>query len=162
MPALHCQHVHHINRGCGKEAESHDKSLTPDNLSITQCASIHAPAELAYAAKALVWYSCIGYEWFCEDFREKKMSTTLDLSAYLHGTSYYAASEAYANPKHIQTIRNLLITAWNATSTQTMVHIPTCRDETMESMKTSTCRLGSSESGGKNVDSSHYSLFFPQ
>ena len=134
MPALHCQHVHHINRGCGKEAESHDKSLTPDNLSITQCASIHAPAELAYAAKALVWYSCIGYEWFCEDIERRKCLPLWTWSTYLHGTSYYAANEAHAIPKHMQTIRNLVITAWNATSTQIMVRIPTCRDKTMKSV----------------------------
>jgi hypothetical protein len=55
-------------------------------------------------------------------------------SAYLHGTSYYAANEAHANPKHIQTTWNLVITAWNATSTQRMVRIPTCRDKTMKSV----------------------------
>lgn len=55
-------------------------------------------------------------------------------STYLHGTSDYAANEAHVNPKHIQTIRNLVITAWNATSTQTMVRIPTCRDKTMKSV----------------------------
>lgn len=55
-------------------------------------------------------------------------------STYLHGTSDYAANEAHANPKHIQTIRNLVITAWNATSTQTMVRIPACRDKTMKSV----------------------------